>query len=114
MHRPSRVNNPSHNFRLLRPMNNAQNPVSDSFAARLLETMRRLNLNEARAADYFGVPIFTLRKWCKGQREPSAVAFRLLDVLGMIEALAPALHDSFLPPAEQPTPRKRGRQVVQN
>lgn len=114
MHRPARANNPPHNFRFFRLMNNAQHPTPDSFAARLLETMHRLNLNEARAADYFGVPVFTLRKWCKGQREPSAVAFRLLDVLGMIEALAPALHESFLPPVEQPTPRKRGRQVVQN
>jgi hypothetical protein len=71
--------------------------------------MNRLNLDEPRAADYLGVPVFTLRKWTTGERQPGAAVLRLLDVLGMVEALAPALHDSFLPPVQQATPRKRGR-----
>jgi transcriptional regulator with XRE-family HTH domain len=49
-------------------------------------------------ADYLGVPIHTLRKWESGERSGSATLLRLLDVLGMVEALAPALHASFLPP----------------
>ena len=59
--------------------------------------MARLDLNENQAADYLGVPIFTLRKWVNGTRTPSASVIRLLDVLGMVEAMNPALHDSFLP-----------------
>lgn len=85
------------------------NPAPDSFAARVRETIARLNLDEPRAADYFGVPVFTLRKWCNGERQPGAAVLRLLDVLGMVEALAPALHASFLP-AQAATPtRTRGR-----
>jgi len=84
-------------------------PAPGTFAARVRETVARLNLDEARAADYFGVPVFTLRKWTTGEREPGAAVIRLFDVLGTIEALAPALHDSFLPPVSQASPRKRGR-----
>ena len=72
-------------------------PSPDTFAARVRDTMRRLNLDEREAADYLGVPVFTLRKWCSGERQPGAAVMRLLDVLGMVEAMAPALHVSFLP-----------------
>ncbi len=67
------------------------------FSARIRETVARLALDESRAADYLGVPVYTLRKWATGERVPSASAIRLLDVLGTIEALAPALHAAFLP-----------------
>jgi hypothetical protein len=80
-----------------------------TFTVRIRETMARLDLDEPRAAAYFGVPVFTLRKWTTGEREPGAAVVRLLDVLGMVEALAPALHDSFLPPVSQASPRTRGR-----
>ena len=80
-----------------KPRSARPDPAPDSFAARVRETIARLNLDESRAADYFGVPVFTLRKWCSGERQPGAAVLRLLDVLGMVEALAPALHASFLP-----------------
>ena len=67
-------------------------------AARARETAHRLGLSESQAADYFGVPVFTYRKWATGEREPSAAVLRLLDVLGTLEALAPDLHGSFLTP----------------
>lgn len=84
-------------------------PSPDTFAARVRDTMHRLNLDEREAADYLGVPVFTLRKWCSGERQPGAAVARLLEVLGMVEALAPALHDSFLPPVTQARQRTRGR-----
>lgn len=59
--------------------------------------MHRLHLDDNQAADYLGVPVFTFRKWASGERQPSAAVLRLLDVLGTIEALAPALHAGFLP-----------------
>lgn len=59
--------------------------------------MTRLGLDEARAAAYLGVPVFTFRKWATGTRKPAASAVRLLEVLGMIEALAPALHAGLVP-----------------
>jgi DNA-binding transcriptional regulator YiaG len=73
-------------------------PAPGTFAARVRETMHRLNLDEPRAADYFGVPVFTLRKWASGERQPGAAVLRLFEVLGIVEAMAPALHASLLPP----------------
>lgn len=72
--------------------------------------MTRLGFDEPRAAAYLGVPVYTLHKWVTGERSPNAAVLKLLDVLGMIEALAPALHDSLIPPPTEPkVPQKRGR-----
>lgn len=68
-------------------------PLDNQFNA----LMARLNLDETRAAAYLGVPVFTFRKWASGARKPSAATLRLLDVLGTVEVLAPALHAGFLP-----------------
>jgi hypothetical protein len=67
--------------------------------------MTRLDLNEARAAAYFGVPVFTFRKWDSGERSLSAGVLRLIEIMGLVEALAPGLHQALLP---DPSP-KRGR-----
>lgn len=91
------------------PLKQPKIPAPGTVAEQVRQTMHRLNLDEPRAADYFGVPVFTLRKWCSGEREPGAAVRRLFDVLGMVEALAPALHGSFLPPVSTTPPRKRGR-----
>lgn len=80
-----------------KPRSPRPDPAPDTFAARVRDTMHRLNLDEREAADYLGVPVFTLRKWATGERQPGAAVLRLFDVLGMVEALAPALHASFLP-----------------
>lgn len=66
-----------------------ENPFTD--------LMDRLNMDDIRAAQYLGVPVYTLRKWAKGERTPSAAALRLLEVLGLIEAIAPAIHAALLP-----------------
>ena len=79
-----------------KPRSSRPDPAPDTFAARVRDTMHRLNLDEREAADYLGVPVFTLRKWTTGERQPGAAVMRLLDVLGMVEAMAPALHASFL------------------
>jgi hypothetical protein len=59
--------------------------------------MDRLNMDDIRAAQYLGVPVYTLRKWVKGERTPNAATLRLLEVLGLIEAIAPAIHAALLP-----------------
>ena len=70
----------------------------------------RLNLDETQAAAYLGVPVFTFRKWVAGDRKPTAAVARLLEVLGMVEAMNPALHASFLPaPSAPKVAGKRGR-----
>jgi hypothetical protein len=84
-------------------------PAPGTVAERVRQTVDRLNLDEGQAAAYFGVPVYTVRKWCTGEREPGAAVARLLDVLGLVEALAPALHGSFLPPVSTTPRRKPGR-----
>jgi hypothetical protein len=41
--------------------------------------------------------VFTVRKWRTGERVPAAVVVRLLDVLGLVETLAPEIHFHLLP-----------------
>jgi DNA-binding transcriptional regulator YiaG len=80
-------------------MTDTQNPPvdrSNGFAAHIRNTIERLSLTDNQAADYFGVPVFTLRKWLNGERAPGAATHKLVEILGLIEALAPALHDSLL------------------
>ena len=67
------------------------------FTADLLALMQRHNLCETQAAGLLGVPVFTLKKWTSAQRAPSASAVRLLEVLGLLEAVAPALLDALTP-----------------
>ena len=78
-------------------------PIPGTVAERVRQTVDRLNLDEGQAAAYFGVPVFTVRKWLTGEREPGAAVARLLEVMGLLEALAPNLHQTFLvnltPPA---------------
>lgn len=64
---------------------------------RLRGVMHRLRLNQRQLAAYLGVPTGTVGNWMAGTREPNAAVLRLLDVLGTIEALAPAIHECFLP-----------------
>lgn len=71
----------------------------------LVDLMARLSLTEGQAAAYFGVPVFTYRKWLTGERSLNAAVLRLVEVMGIIEAMSPALHSALLP---YPAP-KRGR-----
>jgi len=71
-------------------------PLDGSVADQVVQTVERLGLNDAQAAQYFAVPVFTVRKWMSGEREPGAAVARLLEVMGLLEALAPNLHQTFL------------------
>lgn len=64
---------------------------------RLSALQARLGLSAQGMAQYLGVPLPTYRNWRDGHREPPAVAGRLLEVLGTVEALAPAIHDHLMP-----------------
>jgi hypothetical protein len=77
--------------------NPPKKPLPGTVAERVWQTVNRLNLDEFQAAQYFAVPVFTVRKWLTGEREPGAAVARLLEVMGLLEALAPDLHQSFLP-----------------
>jgi hypothetical protein len=93
-------------------MTNPQTPAPalPGFAQDLADLIARRGLDEPRAAGLLGVPVFTLRKWIAGTRAPSAAAVRLLDVLGTLEAIAPAVLDSLTPAAVPAAPKRpRGR-----
>jgi hypothetical protein len=79
------------------PLKPLKIPVPGTLAERVRHTLDRLHLDDTRGAEYLGVPVYTVRKWITGEREPGAAVARLLDVLGMVEAMAPALHGSFMP-----------------
>ena len=73
------------------------------------DLMTRLDLTEGQAAAYFGVPVFTFRKWLSGERSPSASVLRLVNVLGMVEAMAPGLHSALMPdPVVRGRPKAKG------
>ena len=80
-------------------------PDKTAASDRLKAIANRLSLDDTRLAEYLGVSVSTLRHWTIGTRAPGAAVDRLLDVLGMMEALAPSLHAQLLP---SPAP-KRGR-----
>lgn len=83
--------------------------VPGDFQSRLSATMERLGLTAQGAADYLGVPVTTIRKWIDGTRTPGAAVIRLLDVLGIVEAIAPSIHAAMLPTAIDPV--QSGRSV---
>jgi len=73
-------------------------PRRDTDAALRLRALReRLGLTPGQAAAYLGVPLATWRHWHDGMRSPPAAVERLLDVLGVVEALAPDIHARLLP-----------------
>ena len=80
-------------------------PDKTAASDRLKAIADRLGLDDTRLAEYLGVSVSTLRHWTIGTRAPGAAVDRLLDVLGMMEALAPSLHTQLMP---SPAP-KRGR-----
>ena len=70
----------------------------------------RLGLDETRAAGLMGVPVYTWRKWANGQRQASASAYRVLELLAMMEALAPDLLAALVPvPTVKPKAPRAGR-----
>lgn len=76
--------------------------INEKFSETLTSVINRLGISEKQASNYFGVPVYTLRKWTSGQRKPSAAVVRLVEVLGLIEAMAPSLHDVLLNCSDKP------------
>lgn len=65
-------------------------------------TRDRLSLSMDDLSLYWGVPLPTLIKWHQGDRNPSAVVFRLIEVLGMVEMMAPDIHRAMVPVKNKP------------
>lgn len=83
-------------------------PINVESAERVAQLRSRLGLTLHDAAEYLGVPVTTFIKWENGTRTPGSAATRLMDVLGMIEVMAPELHEGFMPSqAKRGTPRRK-------
>lgn len=76
---------------------NTPHQEKDPTVARIEALMKRRGMNQAAMSRYLGVPQGTIGNWLGGTRKPSRSVGRLLDVLGMVEVLAPAIHDQLLP-----------------
>jgi hypothetical protein len=88
-------------------MTTTKTPQNPDFVAALAALMTQHQLTETHGAGLLGVPVFTLRKWQAGTRTPSAAAVRLVEVLGLVAALAPALLDGLIPAPVTAKPRGR-------
>jgi DNA-binding transcriptional regulator YiaG len=66
-----------------------------------IDTLRGLiarhSLDRVQTAALLGVPVFTLRHWLAGTRNPTASAVRLLAVLCLVETLHPDLLAALVP-----------------
>lgn len=64
---------------------------------RLEGIMARHNMSREQLAKYLGVPPTTLNNWLNGSRtNMNAATMRLLYVLGVLEVLAPNIHEQFI------------------
>ena len=63
-------------------------------------TIARHGMTDKQACVYLGVPRMTLRNWRTGARKPPTVVMRLIEVLGLIEAMAPEIHAALIPDAD--------------
>ena len=78
-------------------MPDPSNTPTASFSQTLEAMATRLSLDDTGMAAYLGVPVHTYRKWISGARQPGAAVHRLIYIMGTMEALAPSLHESFVP-----------------
>jgi DNA-binding transcriptional regulator YiaG len=68
----------------------------DPTVERIRALMARRNMSQMDMARYLGVPQGTIGNWLGGTRTPNASVARLVEVLGMIEVLAPSIHEHLL------------------
>jgi hypothetical protein len=87
-------------------MTTTKTPQNPDFVAALDALITRHHLTETQGAGLLGVPVFTLRKWQAGTRAPNAAAVRLVEVLGLVAVMAPALLDGLTPAPATAKPRR--------
>ena len=73
----------------------------DPTTERIRALMARKGWSNNATARYLGVPYGTFGNWMQGTKCPSAIVGRLLDVLGVVEVLAPHIHANLIPEAKK-------------
>lgn len=68
-----------------------------------LKTLKaRYGFSDQGLADYLGVSVHAARKWINGTRQPESSAARLVEVLSIVETLAPGVHAALIPAKRKP------------
>ena len=70
--------------------------TSEEFQDRLNAIMSRGRITPSELARYLGVPMNTLTHWLRGERMPGAASLRLLELLELVEIVAPQVHDRLI------------------
>jgi DNA-binding transcriptional regulator YiaG len=71
--------------------------LTDPTAARIRALMVKKGWSQNETARFLGVPTGTMGNWMQGTKKPSAIVSRLLDVLGVVEVLAPHIYVNLMP-----------------
>jgi len=64
---------------------------------RIKELRTRLSLSVDQCADMLNVSSHAVIKWENGTRTVSPATIRLIDILEMLEVMAPDMHAQFMP-----------------
>jgi DNA-binding transcriptional regulator YiaG len=64
---------------------------------RLKEMRTRLALSVTQCADMLNVSTYAVIKWENGSRAVSPATMRLIEILEMLEVMAPDMHAQFMP-----------------
>ena len=64
---------------------------------RLKDMRTRLALSVTQCADMLNVSTHAVIKWENGSRAVSPATMRLIDILEMLEVMAPDMHAQFMP-----------------
>jgi transcriptional regulator with XRE-family HTH domain len=84
----------------------------DPIQSRLVTLRASLDLSHEQTAALLGVSPHTLRKWIDGERAPGGLLVRLLDVLDLVQTMAPAIHAALVRDIVADKPKgKPGRPV---
>ena len=64
---------------------------------RIIALRTRLSLSVDQCADMLNVSSYAVIKWENGTRTVSPATIRLIDILEMLEVMAPDMHAQFMP-----------------
>lgn len=63
---------------------------------KIRHSVDKYDLTYEQLAILWGVPYSTLRKWLDGVRTPGRAVYRTIEILDLLEIVAPAIFKSFL------------------
>jgi transcriptional regulator with XRE-family HTH domain len=62
----------------------------------LNDKMERLEMTLAQFAKYYGVSVYTMRNWLRGDRKPNSIIHRVNELFAYIEFASPELNNHLI------------------